>query len=215
MPLINKMNGGINFWTGYYTSRGHFKQLIRDLSNKFHIASNLMAVENFRTKLMYLTNEQSMEDETSFEAYGHNHTTDLRYAFERGIEAVGIAQHHDAITGTSPLTTISDYHRQFTKAMDVMDSWIANQLSEHFKGNWSTSDEYRYTWKRKKAMYFTVANGPVQQQTLEFEIPRFMDDYTVMASVHGKFESGAMQGHDFIDVPAQKVCTSNFTDFKQ
>jgi hypothetical protein len=51
MPLINKQNGGVNFWTGYYTSRGHFKKLIKDLSGRFHIASNLMAVENFKTKL--------------------------------------------------------------------------------------------------------------------------------------------------------------------
>ena len=42
----------------------------------------------------------------------------------------------------------------------------------------------------------------MQQQSLEFDIPPFMDDYNVMAAVHGKFESGALRDRDFIDIPA-------------
>ena len=32
------------------------------------------------------------------------------------LDSIGIAQHHDAVTGTSPSPTVMDYHARFSKA---------------------------------------------------------------------------------------------------
>ena len=70
-------------WNGYYTSRPNFKKLIRDLASIAYQSSTLYGFNWFKKDI-------SDSEMNSF--------YQSSYAL---LEAVGLAMHHDTITGTS------------------------------------------------------------------------------------------------------------------
>lgn len=72
-----------NYWSGYFTSRPDFKKNIKDASAALH-ASN----KAFATKVI---SQKTTDKEVS----------NIMEAQDTFLDAMGITQHHDAITGTA------------------------------------------------------------------------------------------------------------------
>ena len=121
----------MDFWTGFFSSRNNFKGQIRHLSSVFHSYSDKFTL-NFLNegRKNWQIGDDSKWLTTSFGTIDYNSTNYSRYVYEKGIESVGIAGHHDSITGTSPWTTIVDYSRIFTKAVGKTNGVLSELLSD-------------------------------------------------------------------------------------
>ncbi|KAK7252975.1 hypothetical protein RIF29_37311 [Crotalaria pallida] len=98
-PYADDPNG---YWTGYYTSRPNLKRYIRMLSG-YYLAAR---------QLEFLGGNKS----TGF------HTSDLG-------DALGIAQHHDAISGTAQQHTTDDYAKRLAIGASKAETVISSSLA--------------------------------------------------------------------------------------
>lgn len=76
--------GGHDYWTGYYTSRANAKAYVRRTSSAFTASSALYSLK------MIEKSEEAKDLQLKIES--------ANYAM---LDAIGILQHHDAITGTA------------------------------------------------------------------------------------------------------------------
>ncbi|XP_017042925.2 lysosomal alpha-mannosidase [Drosophila ficusphila] len=81
-----------SYWTGYFTSRPTQKRFHRDGNHFFQVVKQLSVLAN-------LTSTQHLEN------------------IENLSEAMGIMQHHDAVTGTEKQAVAQDYDRMLFKAI--------------------------------------------------------------------------------------------------
>ncbi|UJR26763.1 hypothetical protein I4U23_008078 [Adineta vaga] len=92
------------FWTGYFTSRAAFKRYERHSNNILQVTRQLNAFAN----------------------------TNLRDAIFPLSEAMGVAQHHDAVSGTEKQEVVFDYAQRLSDgihtAMDVVNQAYAKLL---------------------------------------------------------------------------------------
>jgi Alpha mannosidase middle domain len=87
------------FWTGYFTSRAAFKRFERVASSFLLAARQLDALAPASTT----THSGRKDDENPL------------FALE---DALGIAQHHDAISGTAKQHVVDDYSKQLSAGMN-------------------------------------------------------------------------------------------------
>ncbi|CAG9764084.1 unnamed protein product [Ceutorhynchus assimilis] len=80
------------YWTGYYTSRPQIKRFERSANNFLQVSKQLFALAALSSD-----HEQQLNS--------------LR-------EAMGVLQHHDAITGTEKMVVANDYEKILSKAMN-------------------------------------------------------------------------------------------------
>ncbi|XP_070595631.1 lysosomal alpha-mannosidase isoform X1 [Erythrolamprus reginae] len=103
-------DGPHQFWTGYFTSRPAFKRYER-LSNNFLQICNQLEV--------------LVGTKANFGPYGNANSSVLR-------QAMAVAQHHDAVTGTAKQHVTNDYAKQLSIGWDacqiVMSNAFANLL---------------------------------------------------------------------------------------
>lgn len=100
-------SGGHNYWTGYFTSRPNAKHFERTTSKILQV---IYYVENTINLIKF----QAAKQLTAFsKVNGEDHEADLTLLKE----AVGILQHHDAITGTAKEAVANDYVRLLTKSI--------------------------------------------------------------------------------------------------
>ncbi|KAM4676223.1 lysosomal alpha-mannosidase [Discoglossus pictus] len=95
------------FWTGYFTSRPAFKGYERRSNNFLQVCNQMEA----------LTGKAAREG-----PFGSSNTTVLR-------RAMGVAQHHDAVTGTAKQHVNDDYSLRLSKGWDACEVVIKNALS--------------------------------------------------------------------------------------
>ncbi|KAM9251613.1 lysosomal alpha-mannosidase [Cariama cristata] len=100
-------DGPHQFWTGYFTSRPAFKRYERLSNNFLQICSQLEA----------LAGSAAREG-----PYGPGNSSVLR-------EAVAVAQHHDAVTGTEKQHVANDYARQLAAGWESCQLLVANALA--------------------------------------------------------------------------------------
>ncbi|XP_076907338.1 alpha-mannosidase-like isoform X2 [Bidens hawaiensis] len=105
-------DGGDSYWTGYFTSRPALKGYIRWLSG-YYLASR---------QLEYLAGRQSKGPST----------------FTLG-DALGIAQHHDAVTGTAKQHTTDDYQKRLAIGAHEAEAVVNSALSFLTSSNTSQS----------------------------------------------------------------------------
>lgn len=79
------------FWSGYYTTRPNTKKLVKDGSANLHAASKLFAQKVLKKQ----TTKQEVNQ--------------LTKATQGMYDAMGVFQHHDAITGTDAQFVDQDY----------------------------------------------------------------------------------------------------------
>ncbi|NXE85545.1 MA2B1 mannosidase, partial [Cochlearius cochlearius] len=100
-------DGPHQFWTGYFTSRPAFKRYERLSSNFLQICSQLEALAGLAAREG---------------PYGPGNSSVLR-------EAVAVAQHHDAVTGTEKQHVADDYARQLAAGWESCQLLVANALA--------------------------------------------------------------------------------------
>jgi len=93
-------SGNTDWWTGYFTSRANAKGYIRRASSNLHSSSILYA--------------QKMLDQSATDKEIHS-TMAANYVMK---DAMGVLQHHDAVTGTAKQAVADDYNRRLYEAMD-------------------------------------------------------------------------------------------------
>jgi lysosomal alpha-mannosidase len=96
------------FWTGYFTSRPTSKRYERQASNILQSTKQLAALAK--------VDGRDVDDSLN----------DLR-------EAVGIMQHHDAITGTEKQAVANDYARLLTKALKKAEAPVGTTVGNLLK----------------------------------------------------------------------------------
>lgn len=105
----------LNFWTGYFTSRANDKGYIRTASQKLHASSQLYAEKMFDQAL----------SETSADK--------IVASTEVMLDAVGITQHHDAVTGTAKQAVAHDYSRIVFKGIKENSVEYSQRIREIIK----------------------------------------------------------------------------------
>jgi lysosomal alpha-mannosidase len=117
---------GLNeYWTGYFTSRPYLKGIIRD-SGKY-LSQSSKFVFNYLMKF-YLENKNSNKDENkkAFEISLKKHTEN----FDVMRRQLGIAQHHDAVTGTARNNVSDDYIYRLNKGIKSLSNSISEIMSQ-------------------------------------------------------------------------------------
>ncbi|KQJ88370.1 hypothetical protein BRADI_4g17308v3 [Brachypodium distachyon] len=108
-PYADKPNA---YWTGYFTSRPALKQYVRTMSG-YYLMSN--------TNMMYFSSARQLE---FFK--GRNN---LGLTTDSLADALAIAQHHDAVTGTKKQHVANDYAKRlsigYKKAEELVSSSLA------------------------------------------------------------------------------------------
>ena len=100
-----------SYWTGFYTSRAALKDFVRR-SNNF--------LQSMRHISLY-----------------NNITDDLKYAFFKLQDSMGIVQHHDAVSGTENQHTANDYSKRLANGIIL----VTNALSKVFLKNINNSND--------------------------------------------------------------------------
>lgn len=98
------------FWTGYFTSRTSFKRLERVGSSFLQAARQI----------------ESMKDSQNSLGFDDCHCRDALYPLD---DAMGIVQHHDAVSGTAKQHVANDYSKRVQIGIDR----AANAVAEKFK----------------------------------------------------------------------------------
>ncbi|XP_063544866.1 lysosomal alpha-mannosidase-like [Cydia strobilella] len=149
------------YWTGYYTSRPTTKWMEREANNYLQTFKILQSLTNLPESNMVILNELK--------------------------SAVGMMQHHDAITGTEKQHVAHDYERIVSRAVD--DAYaIGNQafnkllmpeaslVYERCEFNQSQCS----VTERSQAFVVTVFNSQVMpKSTLKIDLPVIGDGYSV------------------------------------
>lgn len=104
------------YWTGYYTSRAAFKKFER-VSSAFLMAAR--QVEAFPEPNNTLDHVTDKDDQPLF---------DLE-------DASGVAQHHDAVSGTAKQHVANDYSKRLQAGMDKAAAYVEKKLSRLLGGN--------------------------------------------------------------------------------
>ena len=89
----------LSFWTGYFSSRANDKAYVRRASHNLHAAQRLFGlqiIDQALTQQRYL---------------------DIVNAGAKTMDALGVLQHHDAVTGTAKQAVASNYNSRVYKGM--------------------------------------------------------------------------------------------------
>jgi hypothetical protein len=109
-PYAQKPN---KYWSGYYTTRPHFKKLLRTTSARFH----------------------SSLAQSSLQVLKLNNPEYASYVVEQQqliMEKLGTLQHHDAISGTGVRAVSEDYYVKATDALRDVESMNSRILQHDF-----------------------------------------------------------------------------------
>lgn len=178
------------FWTGYFTSRAGFKRLERVGS------SFLMAARQI----------ECMHDSHSSAGLGNCHCKDPLFRLD---DAMGVSQHHDAVSGTAKQHVTNDYTKRVQGGIDQAAKFVADKLkrfilNESDVGHYLEDLSYCQflnetkcdvsTQANGKDLYVVVYNGLAKRRSTIVGIPITMDtDYHRMAQVH--IPSGLVVGN--------------------
>jgi len=109
------------FWTGFFASRPALKRLERVGSSFLHAARQL---------------ECGSDKDTANKLVGGKHQSSLR----KLDEAMAVAQHHDAVSGTSKQHVAYDYAKKIQSGINAAENAITQKLRSHFT-NATSEDE--------------------------------------------------------------------------
>ena len=102
-----------DYWTGYFTSKANFKKYVRDGQANLHASSKLYAAK--------------VLDQT----LSNGHLASILGATYTLLDGMGVAQHHDAITGTSTQHVTDDYSQILYSAIDKNNIIYEEMLNDH------------------------------------------------------------------------------------
>ncbi len=113
------------YLTGYFTSRAALKGYERHSNNILQVTRQLNALSNsdLRDHIFYLSKNNFFSN-IYFEEY-------TIFLLIQG-EPMGIAQHHDAVTGTEKQEVAFDYAQRLANGIDIAQVYIICVIQEYF-----------------------------------------------------------------------------------
>lgn len=197
-------SGNTDWWTGYFSSRANAKGYIRRASSNLHSSSIL-----YTQKML----DQSASEEDILSIHKANYV--LR-------DALGVLQHHDAVTGTAKQAVANDYNRRLYVGMETNNKQYNKMIQERIQmeagiqsnQEWqqclrtnSTYHDCPIGWIDPfdyKDMYVTVHNpSTLDMKSLEVAVP---EDMNFKASV---FNSTSKT---YEEAQSEKVCYKDDLD---
>lgn len=130
-------------WTGYFTSRANNKDYTRRTSRLLHASSQIYASK--------VLEQKAPESELQ-------HVAEAHYAL---LDAMGINQHHDAISGTGDQLVADDYSRRLSVASEINSKLLNPVVGAkvlHFSG--MQPKESVHAWKQCAATNTTYLDCP-------------------------------------------------------
>ncbi|XP_077183388.1 lysosomal alpha-mannosidase [Paroedura picta] len=100
-------DGAHHFWTGYFTSRPALKRYERLSNNFLQVCNQLEVLGGMRANVG---------------PYGNSSSFELR-------KAMGVAQHHDAVSGTAKQHVTNDYAKQLSRGWEDCQVVVSNALA--------------------------------------------------------------------------------------
>ncbi|CAE7688933.1 unnamed protein product [Symbiodinium pilosum] len=160
-------DGPHQFWTGYFTSRPALKRYIRDTSALFQVAKQISAIAG-------------------------NPTSSEQQGLEKLAEAMGVAQHHDAVSGTAKQHVTFDYAERLAKGRAAAVTGISAALGRLTDAR--SSSEFSYcdlrnvsvcapteaVGKTNKRACFALWNGLGHEREELIELPVSTDKVEVV-----------------------------------
>lgn len=168
------------FWTGYFTSRAGFKRLER-VGSSFLLAARQI---------------ESMHDSQSSAGLGDCRCRDPLFRLD---DAMGVSQHHDAVSGTAKQHVTNDYTKRVQGGIDQAAKFVADKLklfllNESDVGHYLEDLSYCQflnetkcdvsTQANGKDLYVVVYNGLAKRRSTIVSIPITMDTDYRMAQVY-------------------------------
>jgi hypothetical protein len=111
------------FWTGYFTSRAGFKRLERVGSSFLQAARQI----------------ESMKDSEGSVGFQDCHCMEPLYPLE---DAMGIVQHHDAVSGTAKQHVANDYAKRIQEGINQAASAVSEKLKRILLLDKSDTSQY-------------------------------------------------------------------------
>lgn len=105
------------FWTGYFTSRTAFKRLER-VGSSFLLAAR-------QIDALLGRNKSTVEDDAYLCSGRRCRCDQPLYDLE---DAMGVAQHHDGVSGTAKQHVSDDYSKRVQAGIDKASEYVANKL---------------------------------------------------------------------------------------
>lgn len=112
------------YWAGYFSSRQGLKRLERAGSSFLHAARQVESMSKLQS-LQTATNEVKGNDGVSVAARESSWTSSPLYSLD---DAMGVAQHHDCVTGTSKQHVAYDYAQRIAKGVNDAGIYMSDSL---------------------------------------------------------------------------------------
>jgi hypothetical protein len=109
---------GVAYWTGYYTTRPHFKREVKIFG------------QVFRAFKQIFSKVYSMRD-NGYMSFLQFYMESVYVFFDDYGTELGIFNHHDAISGTSPENTIIDYRERKNKIIKTTTFYLSSILNDY------------------------------------------------------------------------------------
>lgn len=197
------------FWTGYFTSRANLKGYVRRASSFTH-ASNAL----YTLRALAQDTSETYIDKIMMSKY-------------LMLDAMGIAQHHDAVAGTARQAVTDDYIQTLYDAMDITSWTYMKEVGQLVKqqtgirskdGIWKQCEKTNSTYmdcpvaavakKEVEGFSMTVAvHNPssVDQESLRILVPKGSYEVTQFDKDVQKQVESSIECHDDLDEQLQKV----------
>ena len=168
------------FWTGYFTSRTGFKRLERVGSSFLQAARQI----------------ESMHDSQTSVGLGDCHCQDPLFRLD---DAMGVSQHHDAVSGTAKQHVSNDYTKRVQGGIDQAARFVADKLKRLLLNESDVGlylDDLSFcqflnetrcdvsTQAVGKDLYIIVYNGLAKRRSTVISMPIAMGAHNLMKHVH-------------------------------
>ena len=196
-PYADQAN---DYWTGYFTSRPAAKGQVRDGQANLHASNKVYALKALKQNV-------SAEDIQA-----------IKTAYHSMMDAMGIYQHHDAITGTAKQHVAEDYYYRLDKSIKADNYPVyAKAVQDVFVSTLTKVKTAKWEWcANRNGTYFDCP--VVASQSSDFLIavhnPASIPQKYLTAKVpHGQYEVMQWDGakNAFVAVPkAAVICYQRY-----
>jgi len=130
------------FWTGYFTSRTAFKRFERVASSFLLAARQIEALPPVPESVLSSPTGRPLATSSS------NDTSSCIYDCDRPLfpleDALGVVQHHDAVSGTAKQHVADDYSKRLQAGLDAAAKFVASKLRQTMVGSDHDLEDFAY-----------------------------------------------------------------------
>eukprot|EP00804_Cyclotella_cryptica_P028863 CCRYP_008452-RC/>CCRYP_008452-RC protein AED:0.03 eAED:0.03 QI:1630/1/1/1/1/0.85/7/216/858 len=115
------------YWTGFFSSRQGLKRLERVGSSFLHAARQIESMRKLQTQSAMPVVKQKLQGTSRWTSSAMTWNESPLFALD---DAMGVAQHHDAVAGTSKQHVAYDYAKRIASGMSSASSFVTRTVRE-------------------------------------------------------------------------------------